>query len=52
MAFASVLDESLESEYESNESLLPDSNYDEDECDEDLEPEASQESINEFDGIP
>jgi hypothetical protein len=38
--------------YESNESLSPDSDHDEDECDEDLEPEASQESIEEFDGIP
>jgi hypothetical protein len=51
IAFASVLDESSKLEYKSNESLPPNSNYDEDDCNEDLEPEASQESIEEFDGI-
>jgi hypothetical protein len=41
IAFPSDLDESLELEYESNEILLPDSDYGEDESDEDLELEAS-----------
>jgi hypothetical protein len=51
MAFASDLDKSSESEYEFNEFQLPKSDHDEDEYDQ-LESEASQESIQEFDGIP
>jgi uncharacterized cupredoxin-like copper-binding protein len=51
MAFASDLDKSSESEYEFDEIQSPDSDHDEDEYDQ-LKPGASQESIQEFDGIP
>ena len=51
IAFASNLDESSESEYKINENQPPESNYDEDEYNQ-LEPEASQESIQEYNGIP